>query len=1203
MSEYSCFLHPTQKGSALDELCPQCGLPYHFPLTDPPRELNGKLVTRALNRGFYGAVYQTVHPKTRRSFAVKVVPVKTYAPASEGGLGKPSFEEEATTHLALSDSPVIAALQDYGDELVRFGAHEIDCHWMEMEYIEGRTLADIIASAPESPREVAQIAIDLLDLIGLLQQRHRYHNDLHGENIVVVSLTEMTARRDAIHPRISVKTLDLGSAADQTKSGPERLGDVHWVAAHILDLLNAFERTHPEMEPATLRLNAQLRRVAEYYSGADRDRAPTPSDMKASVHDAYSFGERPLSHVARLASIGEHYNAQSLPPLFANELLYDPGGRWAKRLTGAGPQLLTGMRGCGKTMLMRSLEWPARVPLRDGETPAKRLGRLRKDAFLGLFVSCAALLRGPRAAALDVPVHRLFLAYAREVVRDVQYCEAAPVGEVDYNALGAFASLISGIIPWFTKPADTGDPVSLERRLSEALQTPANGGRVADFAPRVAFDEFARATRRITDLWEGRTLLFLLDDVSSRYLAGENVEELLSQLSLQSPEFGFKISTENQTLGLETPGGAPARSGRDYATFDLGAEVFAKFDGKAGVRFLEEVLDRRARITDGAPTNPAGDILGHQDLLDLARAIREGQGKDPVYWGIEALAGVCTGDIGDILQLYESVLDRGRDAGFPIPAAIQHKAFTDYCDAKLLHLAGRDGWLYSHAVAFAEASHRELRKSIDERLRQYGSIFVKIDPREAEELFPRVIQLIDAGVFVFTGGTPRRKVGQRQPILLFKLAYRKVLGLTNAIPLSKKDRFEPPGSQLREWLLEPSSDKLQVARGAPRAAHEGEEAHSPAGHPEVKVVRQEQAKIDLSTKANRGAHEELPEPRTLYEVATLFEGAVADSPVEWNTVHIIGAFGFEERSEGAWANLLSDATPAGATLLRYDDPGRAEAICLRLTEQRIPFRESPTGSTLTVAEIDRLLAEDPNGFIAVDTTSLTKALIYLLVWRSLLSRSQVLVLHTCAESYYPPDTQLDEVVRLFDSGQFLDAFKTLDAMVAGERGPYKTITVAEERRDPSAPSVMAAFVSLKHDRLAHLLEDVTVQEVAAIAPVHTAGPTASRSVAGRRLADHIVQVHGGKRHSAGTLDHQDAYHLLTELHDLYALRSGYNFELALSGAKMHAVAAGMLAATALPAGVYYSAPSAFDPSKFTAGTGVTRVVQLVRRQRETGPDV
>jgi serine/threonine protein kinase len=282
-------------------------------------------------------VFESCHPDDRDlRYAVKAIPRATYASREQGGYEK-DFQTEVKLHRDLAVTGLMPNLTDFGSDDLRFGNHEIPCFWLEMEYIEGPTLAEKITNSPDDPREIAQIAWDLLDLIHALQLRGIFHNDLHGDNIKVKPLQDREARREAIHSRVRVVVLDPGSAADTTKSNSERLGDVHWVARHIGDLLNAYELSHEKIDPSMQRLCSQLRRVAEFYSGADRTRAPKPQDMKKAIHDAYSFGERPWNQPVRLGSISEHYNAQTLPSWFAPELLHDPKGRWAKRLMGPGP--------------------------------------------------------------------------------------------------------------------------------------------------------------------------------------------------------------------------------------------------------------------------------------------------------------------------------------------------------------------------------------------------------------------------------------------------------------------------------------------------------------------------------------------------------------------------------------------------------------------------------------------------------------------------------------------------------------------------------------------------------------------------------------------------------------------------------------------------------------------------------------------------
>lgn len=1220
MQEYSCFLHPEEKGQSLEETCPQCGEQFDFPLKFPPQEINGKTVIEGYKRGFYGAIFVTQHPRiVTRKFAVKIIPKLTYDVLKRGRI---DFEQEVQLHSELSAIDLVAELEDKGEDDFVFHGHTIPCYLMEMEYVEGNTLADLIQGAqPLSPRLVGQIALDLLDFIGEFQQRGVFHNDLHGYNIKIKELSESEARRRApLQPSIIIKVLDLGSTADKSKSDPDkdRLGDVHWVAQHIFDLLKTYERSVKIIPPDDLRLTSQLRRVAELYAGRDPVRLPSVDDMRASIEAAYRFGFKPWIEPVRLESIEAHYNAQTLPAHFAPALLYDPGNKWSKRLMRPGPQLLTGMRGCGKTILLRSLECGARAHKLEGESQEDVLERIQNDTFLGLFVSSSSLLEGPRQHPVGLLIHRLFLAFAREAIRDVHLCELNKLGSIDYNALEDFSDYVKSLIPWYEPPVIRSDAVSVEKAISRALQVQVEEPeKIPYLNPRNAFDALTKVVRPLVDIWENKKLLFLLDDVSTRYLQLDNVKQLMSELSIQSPDFGIVITTERQTLEVTTPGGGIAREGRDYNVFDLGEDVLAMLRGKRGYEFVENILKQRIAITNAVVDLPPSEVLKRQSLTEIAREIHRRPEKPsdkserikmpPIYWGLDALVGMCVGDIGDILQIYSRMLARANSESFTIDPSIQDSVITTFADDKLLMLAGHDPWLYSHAVAFAQASYNQLRKSSPERLRQYAEIFIRIDPEQAKDkdIFNKIIRLVDEGVFVFTGGTSRTKTPRGKPSLLFKLAFRKLLGATHRIPISSRDRFELSRNRLLSWISNPTAASLELGIKA-KSNNENEAAnHSAAGeitmprkasrHPRRRKAAQgqfvftESARLIDSRKETNSVS-----LRLLYDVRTLESDLLPEVQVDWEQTHVIAAIGFEDRTIGTWNNLLTSGRPAGVTLLRYENRGRDKELFSLLSSHNIAWEIEEVESSTTEEQIRKIISTSRNRKVLIDTTSLTKALIFGLVRNALLDIGEVWILHTCAAEYYPQELNLKQVLSFFNSKDYPKAFKQLDDIVAGERGPFKVVTIGPQLLDPGQPSFMVAFVALKHNRVERLLETAPVEKLAAIAPLHSAGPDAPRSKLGMIMAKYLAERYGGEVYKAGSLDHDDTYHLLLDLHRRFSLGGGHNFEISLSGTKLQMVGAAMFASVATPAAVYYSSPAAFDPTKFTKGTAETRIIHLKR---------
>ncbi len=207
---------------------------------------------------------------------------------------------------------------------------------------------------------------------------------------------------------------------------------------------------------------------------------------------------------------------------------------------------------------------------------------------------------------------------------------------------------------------------------------------------------------------------------------------------------------------------------------------------------------------------------------------------------------------------------------------------------------------------------------------------------------------------------------------------------------------------------------------------------------------------------------------------------------------------------------------------------------------------------------------------------------------------EVWILHTCASEYYPQESDLKQVLSLFDLKDYPKAFNRLDKIVAGERGPFEITSVGPQFIDPGQPSFMVAFVALKHNRVERIIETVPVEKLEAVVPLYSTGPDAPQSKVGMVMAKYLAERYGGEVHTAGSLDHDQAYHLLLDLHRRFSLSGGYNFEISLSGTKLQMVGAAMFTSVATPGAVYYSKPATFDPAKFTKGTAETRLIHLKR---------
>lgn len=655
MSKYCCFFCPEKDYSekSLQDKCPTCGRTYGFVLDQFPRLARDFKISKPLGRGFYGAAYVGERGVVGRKFVIKISPTSFYS-----FFEKPSLEEEVRLHARLAENAFhVVAISDAFEEVVEFGdGTKLQCNVTVLDFVDGPLLKTFLGGSDSiSAATICQIAIDLISLRAEFENNQLNHNDLHAENLIVQTLPPQKRRPDAIDGLVRVMAIDLGSLAGDSKSTDTRKGDLTFIAEHIGGLLNSLLAQADRAEDADFRIALALQSlVNSLQANAANSRLPNSTDLIEQLRDAYFRASRqwyPWRSPLTLKSFADHYNAQTLESWNVPQLLVDPDSRWISEVSRPGPQIITGMRGCGKTMLLRALDLHARASQRAGESSAQILDRIRKDRFGGLFVSAQRLLdlREQTLIKIEHRLTRLFIAYSLQAARALMHLR-----DLDSTAIVSDAHLrLGGATADYLEGADHLRTVlnleDLESQLLRAVVLGASNHEryIVKQAPAEVFPHLAEKFRACTAVLQESTVLFLLDDVSTRYLDLDRVEALLSALLFQSPICAFKFTSEWQTieLGLRSPGRIhPIRVDRDLSIFDLGADVLEKINspGSAGKQFVSRILMQRSKVLSSHPTERRPEvILGDVSLEQVAREIAtvnetSGQ-KKRVFRGISCL--------------------------------------------------------------------------------------------------------------------------------------------------------------------------------------------------------------------------------------------------------------------------------------------------------------------------------------------------------------------------------------------------------------------------------------------------------------------------------------------------------------------------------------------------------------------------------------
>nr|WP_228721019.1 protein kinase [Arthrobacter sp. 260] len=1195
-----------------------------YPLSNPPISgLSNFEIVQSIDRGYYSSTYVARQGVLGQKVCLKVIPRSIYE------LRGKDFVEECRQHMEVADGTQhLVDIRDAFDADVLFqGESEtLPCHVAVLDYVDGQSLRSVLEHADSlSATRTAQIAVDLLRLLQELENKQVFHNDLHSGNILVESLPPERERGDAIDPFTRAVAVDLGSVLDSSRSDENsQKADSHQVTEHLMRLalqVMPDPMASPDLE---FRLALALNDIANLLKPDNiTQRNPNYPDLISSIRLAFITASSPWRKPSDgLTRFGDSFNAQTMRPWFVPRLLVDPDGEWQSRIESSGPLVITGMRGCGKTMLLRALQFHARASMAGGDIDELKQGEvvlhaLRADGYIGLYVSCNRLLDG--LGKPDGPLHepntRLFLCYAREALQALRHlAEVGGRGAVSPVAPRPIASLISSLVT--SSGVDAGDNIHvLERKIHEMLRSLESGEEAYQLTahPAIAMPSLAAAVTECAEVWDGARVLFLLDDVSTRHLNEESIRRLLSSLMFVNENCAFKITTEAQTLELvlKSPGLIEtARSGRDYDNFDLASAIYAKLrdsQGRAGRDFVAKVLQQRANLTGSHPHWSPSEVMGDQPLVDIARGIASSSNSSPdrknVYFGMSALAAVCVGDIGDVISIYELILSKaGRVEAVPVAAKFQSSAFQEFCSRRLYQLSRRAGRLKLFADGFAKASHDLLIQSArrnPSRLRDYASVYVRVTAGDTDRQLQQLRELMDAGVFVLTGGpdTPRTKTRDSDPVAQYTLTFRKLLGLSNAIGLSQRDRFELSGQSLIDWLDNPRESsnllKRNLASKSETVQEDDEYVLSPMLSNLSSASTAESFLDPMLFDTIIEDPTESPESDTESIVEASFRAPIPfpsileldlDQIAELKPHTLVTAQGFEERTFVSTQRLLNAFTPDIAITVTYPLDGFG-------SETRALLDES--GCTVRPIASDRRFELTPSvhdGIALVDVTGLSKTFLYDALRQLLRRDGRVLVVYTEAERYYPLN---EDVAARLDS-TLDDDYAKLEAchdILTGELRPYHFVPLHDGEVDDGRRRVLLASSSAKHERLFSLLEERDYDHVEIMIP---SGKTPRDDLA--RLAARVAakDFHSSRAREVSSNNPEDVLVTARETYEEFYALENFNYEVGLTGSKLHAVALAAASSALKFSQVWYVRPNQFDTARFTQGHGRTRVFLIER---------
>ena len=257
-------------------------------------------LVRELGRGGMGTVYEAIDTRDGGRVALKVL--HPWLDAEDRSF-RDRFEREA--HIAaLLRSP-------YSVRLLDFGATNGRC-FLVMEYVQGSTLADLIATGPLDPLRALRIAIDVARALEEAAARGIVHRDIKPSNILLtddgrVKVTDFGIARHEGSAGITASGTFVGTAEfaapEQVTGEADHRTDIYALGAVLYTMLTGHPPFSAPSPWEVLRLHQTARLpvaplshlpdavanpVRRCLEKDPRDRYQEPAELAAALERAYA---------------------------------------------------------------------------------------------------------------------------------------------------------------------------------------------------------------------------------------------------------------------------------------------------------------------------------------------------------------------------------------------------------------------------------------------------------------------------------------------------------------------------------------------------------------------------------------------------------------------------------------------------------------------------------------------------------------------------------------------------------------------------------------------------------------------------------------------------------------------------------------------------------------------------------------------------
>lgn len=630
-------------------------------------EVGGYKLIELIGKGGIGAVYRATKESLRLVVACKVIPQNKL---------KNGWEHEIEKAAALDGVPGVVTYKGHGPGLNNNNETYV---WILWTYVQGCNLRQLVEEHPEEINMafIQNLTRTVLNVLVACKNQQIAHDDLHEGNILISNPDSNIRGRPR---RIWITDFGYGGSRNDLKPKDDYIQASAIVRRllHTLnfDELNIHDRImYEKMMQFTIKIMEKDQTQGEYVCNPEEllnilDNIIEDCKRESLVGERTEGSIKDPGDYLWAEAIG--FRADEWRSLFVPEFL---GVQDLLKNTTA---VLTGARGCGKTMAFRRLT--AYMDKIVGES-----GVPGADQFVGFYLNCRDLVEAfpwlPDNLNIGTQQQILHFFHTAWLIEIARTLEAYRENGEDFIWLDEL--IIDTFSGRYCSPPQGTDILC---NIQSFLESEKERCRISPLGKTEGLDVWPLARLDLLDvlhttlihncIWiEQKPIYLFLDDYSTPYVP-KSVQKVLNPVLFKRRSMlCFKISTES-TNSFERSGlhEKTLEARHDFEIIDLAA-LSLHYDEKMKEKLLDDLFRRRINRHPLLKNKEIGlvDLLGRWDTSNnqLAWNMRRNAGNREEdnemmrvkYYGVESFVGMWSSDTRTLIQTFISLL-RGAESNF-----------------------------------------------------------------------------------------------------------------------------------------------------------------------------------------------------------------------------------------------------------------------------------------------------------------------------------------------------------------------------------------------------------------------------------------------------------------------------------------------------------------------------------------------------------